>query len=85
MTDFSNLLAEHQRQQARVGMLRELIMAHQAYKRSVEEFGNALGIDMDDLNYAQAAAVFDLCNETDSREVSGETLVALLTQLEELK
>lgn len=83
--NLGKLLDEHRQQQVRVGTLRELVMAHHAYQRAVNEFGAALGIDVDSLNDAQVAAIFNLCSETDSREVSDETLIILMEQLEDLK
>jgi hypothetical protein len=78
------LLREHQQKMLRVGTLRELVMAHQAHQRAVNEFGIALGIDPDSLNAEQATAIFSLCGEVDPREVSEETLINLMQQLEEL-
>lgn len=84
-TDLTIPIKDHHQQQLRVGTLRELVMAHHAYQRSVDEFGRSLGIDMNELGDAQAAAIFALCGATDPREVSDETLFNLMTQLEELK
>lgn len=83
--NLGKLLEERKQTQLRVGTLRELVMAHQAHQRAVNEFSAALGIDPCDLNDAQAAAIFALCSTTDSREVSEETLINLMKQLEELK
>lgn len=83
--NLGKLLKERKQTQLRVGTLRELVMAHQAHQRAVNEFSAALGIDPNDLNDAQAAAIFRMCSETDSREVSEETLINLMKQLEELK
>jgi hypothetical protein len=87
--DFEELLSvklrrEHKQHQLRIGTLRELVMAHQAHQRAVNEFSIALGIDLNGLNDTQAAAIFRLCGETDPREVSDETLINLMKQLEDL-
>ena len=79
------LRREHKQQQLRVGTLRELVMAHQAHQRAVNEFSVALGVDLDTLNDAQATAVFSLCSEVDPREVSDETLINLMRRLEDLQ
>lgn len=83
--NLGKFLKERKTQLHQVGTLRELVMAHQAHQRAVNEFGAALGLNLDSLNVAQATAVFALCSETDPREVSDETLIDLMTQLEELK
>jgi hypothetical protein len=79
------LRRDQQQKMLRIGTLRELVMAHQAHQRAVNEFGIALGVDLDSLNNAQATAVFALCSEVDPREVSEETLINLMEQLEDLK
>lgn len=83
--NLGKLLDERKQQQQRVGTLRELVMAHHAYQRAVNEFGASLGVSMDELNGAQTVAVFGVCSETDPREVSEETLINLMKQLEDLK
>lgn len=67
----------------KVGTLRELVMAHLAYERSLDEFRKANGITT--LNDQQQDALIHVCDSTDPREVGEDTLIQLNLLLEAAK
>ena len=68
----------------KVSALKELVLAHQAYKRAAEEF-QKVAFPLSALNSDQEDALIHACDTTDPREVSEDTLALLLQQMEQLK
>lgn len=63
-----------------VTTFKELVLAHHAYQRSLQEFAQAAGIHT---GYLQRQAIQEVCAEIDPREVDADTTLFAIESIKE--